>query len=283
MRRLSILIALIAVACGSRALAPATPGPVALTATGTSFGVTLRLDLDRASMAPGQELWATITMENTGNEPVRWVGGGCNVPGNVQATVAAMADFGKNWDYGFAEIKKRLVTVYPQGYASLVDEETWRLRSSGGRACTADIRINELAAHAKLTSRWVWEGTIDGMPAPTGDVTISASLEMDDPRAMVGRTVGASLTLPFNGGSALQVSSARAFDAALEDARFASWIRARYVASGNSEPGAYNVTGGARLVGDEWVISAFQKAAPAGEIEVHVSAIDGSVRSVREK
>jgi len=283
MRRLLPAVVLLAVACGSRALAPATPGPVALSATGTNFGVTLRLDLDRASMAPGQELWATITIENTSSEPVRWVGGGCNVPGRAQATAAAMADYGRNWEYGFAEIKKRLVTVYPQGYTPLVDEETWRLRSSGGRACTADIRINELPAHAKLTSRWVWEGTIDGTPAPSGDVTISASLDMDDPKAMVGRTVGASLTLPFTGGTALKVSAARAFDAALEDARFSSWIRARYLASGNSEPGAYNVTGGARLVGDEWVISAFQKTAPAGEIEVRVSAIDGSVRSVSSR
>jgi hypothetical protein len=88
------------------------------------------------------------------------------------------------------------------------------------------------------------------------------------------------LTLPVVGGSALRVSAPRAFDAALDDARFADWLRARSFASGNSEAAPYNVTGGARLDGDVWVITASQKTAPAGEIEVRVGAIDGAVRSV---
>jgi hypothetical protein len=100
---------------------------------------------------------------------------------------------------------------------------------------------------------------------------------------MVGRTVGTSVNLPLTGGAATKVSAPSAFDAALGDARFASWVRARFIASGNSEPAAYNVAGGVRLDGDEWVITAAQKVAPAGEIEVRVSAIDGAVRSVIAK
>lgn len=271
---------MLAVACGSRGLAPGTPASVALTATGENAGVKLRLDVDRASLMPGQEVWATITIENSNNESVRWVGGGCNVPGRATATVSALADYGRNWDYPFAELKKRLVTVFPQGYFPMLDQAAWKKRASGGQICTADVRVNELAAHGTLSSRFVWDGLIAGAPAPNGDVVISASLDMDDAKAMVGRSVCASVTLPLTGGAATKISGPRAFDAALDDARFASWVRARFIPSGNSEPAAYNVAGGVRLEGDEWVITASQKVAPPGEIEVRVSAIDGTVRSV---
>jgi hypothetical protein len=273
----------LAVACGSRTLAPSTLAPVALTATGENVGVKLRLDLDRSSLTPGQEVWVTVTIENTNNEPIRWVGGGCNVPGNATVSVSALSDAGRNWDYPFAELKKRLVTVYPQGYYPMLDEAAWQKRASGGQICTMDIRINALAAHGKMTSRFAWDGLIAGAPAPNGDVVISGSLDMDDAKAMVGRSVGTSITLPLTGGSTTRVSAARAFDAALDDVRFASWVRARFIASGNSEPAAYNVAGGVRLDGDEWVITASQKVVPAGDIEVHVSAVDGAVRSVIAK
>ena len=286
MRPVALLFCVLAVACGSGALAPGAPGtpaPVALTATGENVGVRLRLDLDRASLTPGQEIWATITIENTNNEPIRWVGGGCNVPGHATVAVAALADPGRSWDYPFAELKKRLVTVYPQGYFAMLDEAAWQKRASGGQICTMDIRINELAAHGTMRSRFVWDGLIAGAPAPNGNVIISASLDMDDQKAMVGRSVGTSLTIPLTGGAATKVSAARAFDAALDDTRFASWIRARFIASGNSEPAAYNVAGGVRLDADTWIITASQKLAPAGEIEVRVSALDGTVRSVVAK
>ncbi len=75
---------------------------------------------------------------------------------------------------------------------------------------------------------------------------------MDDPVAMVGRDVGASIRLPLSGGASTTVSAARAFDAALEDGRFATWVRARFVQRGNSEAAACDVNGDARLDGDEW-------------------------------
>lgn len=280
MRPLALLFTVLAVACGSRAFAPGTPAPIALTATGENVGVKLRLDVDRASLTPGQEVWATITIENTNNEPIRWVGGGCNVPGRAIATVSVLADNGRNWDYPFAELKKRLVTVYAQGYVPMLDATAWQKRASGGQICTADVRVNELVPHGTLTSRFVWDGLIAGAPAPSSDVVIAASLEMDDAKAMVGRSVGTSVTLPLTGGAATKVSAPSAFDAALSDVRFASWVRARFIASGNSEPAAYNVAGGVRLDSHEWVITASQKLAPAGEIEVRVSSIDGTVRSV---
>lgn len=201
-------------------------------------------------------------------------------PRTVDGELPALSDFGRNWDYPFAELKKRLVTVAAPGFLPLANESAWQKRATGGQVCTADVRVNELAPKGRLVSRFVWDGMVAGAPAPNGTVTISGSLDMDDPVAMVGRTVGASLSLPLSGGMRTTVSAARAFDAALEDARFATWIRARFVQRGNSEEAAYDVTGGARLDGDEWIITAAQKTAPAGDIEVRLSAIDGTVRSV---
>ena len=281
--RAVFLLSVFLLACGSHALAPSPLGTPAVTASGVTDGVTLRLDLDRTSIKPGDVLWATVTIENTNDHSIQWVGGGCNVPGRVTARIPALADYGRNWDYPFAELKKRLVTVYSQGYVPLLDEAAWNKRASGGQICTMDIRGVDLAAHGKLMSRFAWDGMVNGSPAPNGDVTISAGFEMNDLQHMVGKSVSASAILPLSGGATTRVSAAQAFDAALGDARFASWIRARMVARGNSEPAAYDVTGGARLDGDTWVILASQKAAPSGEIEVRVSAIDGTVRSIVER
>ncbi len=284
MRALFLASAFLLAACGSRALAPSSPsGTPAVTASGVTDGVTLRLDLDRASIKPGDVVWATVTIENTNDRSIQWIGGGCNVPGRVTARIPVLADYGRNWDYPFAELKKRLVTVFSQGYVPLLDEAAWNKRASGGQICTMDIRAVDLAAHGKLTSRFAWDGMIHGSPAPNGDITITAGLEMNDLQHMVGKSVSASATLPLSGGATTRVSAAQAFDAALDDSRFASWVRARMVARGNSAPAAYDVTGGARLDGDTWVINASQKTAPSGEIEVRVSAIDRMVRSVVER
>ena len=284
MRALFLASAFLLAACGSRALAPSVPsGTPAVTASGVTDGVTLRLDLDRASIKLGDVVWATVTIENTNDRSIQWIGGGCNVPGRVTARIPVLADYGRNWDYPFADLKKRLVTVFSQGYVPLLDEAAWNKRASGGQICTMDIRAVDLAAHGKLTSRFAWDGMVNGSPAPNGDVTITAALEMNDLQHMVGKSVSASATLPLSGGATTKVSAAQAFDAALDDARFASWVRARMVARGNSAPAAYDVTGGARLDGDTWVINASQKTAPSGEIEVRVSAIDGTVSSVVER
>lgn len=285
MRSLVLLSVLLLAACGSRALAPSPSGRPAVTATGTNDGVTLRLDLDRASIRPGDVMWATVTIENTNDRSIRWVGGGCNAPGHVFARIPALYDYGRNWpDYAFAELKKRLVMgASSSGYIPLLDEASWAKRSQGGQICTLDLRINELAAKGKLISRFAWDGMIAGAPAPSGAVDIVASLDMDDARAMVGRSVGATAALALAGGATTRVSPAQAFDVALDDPRFARWVRVRMVARGNSEPAAYDVSGGVRLDGDTWVILASQKTAPAGEIEVRVSALDGTVRSVVER
>lgn len=248
------------------------------------MGVTLRLDLDRAALRVGEVVWATVTIENTSDQVIQWIGGGCNVPGHVIARIPTLAEYGRSWEYPFADLKKRLAMVASPGQVPLLDEASWAMRAQGGRMCTADVRANDLAPKGKLVARFAWDGmTLGAGPAPSGDVTIVASLDMNDLKSMTGRSVGAAVSLPLSGGAATRVSAGQAVDAAFEDPRVADWIRARLVARGNSEAAAYDVSGGVQLDGDTWVILAAQKTTPAGEIEVRVSALDGTVRSAVER
>ncbi len=268
-------------ACGSHALSSSPAGPPALTASGTADGVALRLDLDHATLRPGEVMWATLTVENTNDHAINWVTSGCDVPGRVTARVAALADYGRNWEYALASFKKLTAATATQGYVSFVDEQSWSTRAQAPRACLAAIGSHDLAAKGRLVSRFAWDGMLaDGTAAANGDVSITGALEMNDPRSMTGHSVSAVLTLPLSGGSVTRVSAGQALDAALADDRLVSWLRARFIATGNSEPAAYRVTSSMRLDGDAWLITASQKTPPAGDIEIRVGAIDGAVRSV---
>jgi hypothetical protein len=278
-----LVLAAVFVSCGSRALTPAAPS--AVTATGETDGVRLRLDLDRATLRAGETVWATVTIENTNDHAISWVGGGCNVPGRVMVVVPAIADFGRNWtEYLFAELKKRLVIgVTSSGYIPFLDEASWDLRSQGGRVCTADIRAVSMAAHAKVVTRFAWDGAIrPGVFAPSGRVSVVAALDMNDERLMVGRSVSATAPLDLTAGTTTTVSPAQAVDAALDDARFAAWVRLRARADGYGQQTAYDVDGTVRLEGDVWVITAFTKpsASAPGQTEVRVDARNAAVISV---
>lgn len=283
MRYVALLVLAAAlVSCGSRALSSQEAG--AVTAIGETDGVRLRLDLDRASLRPGEVVWATVTIENTNDHTITWIGG-CSVPGRVTAIVPAIADYGRNWtEYLFAEVKKRLVIgVTSSGWVPFLDEASWAQRASGGRACTADIRPVPMAAKAKLVSRFAWDGMLrPGAAAPSGPLDVTAALEMDDQRLMVGKSVSATAPLDLTGGAATRVSPAQAVDAALEEGRFATWLRSHARPDAYGQLTAYDIDGSVHLDGDSWVIKALRKApAPAAsEIEIRVDARDATVRSV---
>jgi hypothetical protein len=278
-----LVLASALVSCGSRALAPQSAG--AVTAIGETDGVRLRLDLDRAAFRPGEVVWATVTIENTNEHPITWIGGGCDVPGRVTAVVPAIAEYGRNWsEYLLAELKKRLVIgVTSSGWVPLIDEESWDLRDRGGRVCTADIRPVAMAARTKVVSRFAWDGMLrPGAPAPSGRVDITAALEMDDQRLMVGKSVSATAPLDLTGGTATRVSPAQAVDAAFEEGRLTAWVRTHARPDSYGQQTAYDVDGTVEIDGDIWVIKAFRKGSVSagGQIEVRVDARDATVRSV---
>src|SRR5439155_840590 len=68
---LVVTIALVAAASGDRGVALA--GPAAVVERG---GVVLRLELDRGAIAPGELLWATLTVSNTNDHDLKWTAGG---------------------------------------------------------------------------------------------------------------------------------------------------------------------------------------------------------------
>jgi len=228
---------------------------------------------------------ATVTIENTNDHPISWVGGGCNVPGRVTATVPAVADYGRNWtEYLLAELKKRLVIgVTSSGYVPFLDEASWNLRRQGGRVCTADIRAVSMAAHSKVVSRFAWDGTLrPGASAPSGRVNVSAALDMNDERLMVGKSISATVSLDLTSGTTTRVSPAQAVDAAFDEGRFAAWVRSHARSDGYGQQTAYDVEGSVVLDGDVWIIRAFTKtsASPPNQIEVRVDARDATVISV---
>jgi hypothetical protein len=279
----ALLIAAVLLSCGSRAAAPGAPS--AVTASGETDGVKLRLDLDRTSLRSGETVWATVTIENTNDHPISWVGGGCNVPGRVTAVIPAVADYGRNQtEYVLAELKKRLVIgVTSSGYVPFLDEASWNLRGQGGRACTADVRAVSMAAHAKVVSRFAWDGSLrPGTSAPSGPVKISASLDMNDDRLMVGKIVSATAPLDLTSGTTARVSPAQAVDAAFDEGRFAQWVRSHARSDGYGQQVAYDVEGTVVLDGDVWVIRASMKtsASPPNQIEVRVDARDATIISV---
>lgn len=268
--------------CGSRALAPQSAG--AVTAIGETDGVRLRLDLDRATFGPGEVVWATVAIENTNDHPIIWIGGGCDVPGRVTAVVPAIADYGRNWEYLLAELKKRLVIgVTSSGWVRFLDEASWDMRDRGGRLCTADIRPVTMAARAKVVTRFAWDGMLrPGAPAPSGRLDITAALDMDDRVLMVGKTVSATAPLDLTGGASTRVSPGQAVDAAFEEGRFTAWVRSHARPDSYGQQAAYDVDGTVQLDGDAWVIKAFKKASAtaASEIEIRIDARDATVRSV---
>jgi hypothetical protein len=278
-----LVLAVVCVSCGSRALEPSAPS--AVTAAGETDGVKLRLDLDRTTLRVGETVWATVTIENTNDHAISWVGGGCNVPGRVMAVVPAIADYGRNWtEFLFAELKKRLVLgVTSGGYVPFADEASWALRGQGGRVCTADIRAVSMAARAKVVTRFAWDGSLrPGTPGPSGRVSVVAALDMNDERLMVGKSVSATAPLDLTAGTTTTVSPAQAVDAALDDARFAAWVRSHARADNYGQQAAYDVDGSVRMDGDVWVISAFTKSttSTAGQIEARIDARNATVISV---
>lgn len=250
------LAALFIAACGSLVRGPDLPdpaGPPLVTARGEADGVTLRLDLDHRSLKPGEAMWASLTIENTNDHPITWVGGACAEPGNVVVTTLATGDYGRNWpEYALAELKKRLVYAAPPALVPLPDQRHWQ--GQGPKTCTQDIRPFELAARSTLRSHFAWDRTLSGAPAPNGPVEVRAAFPMNDLRLMVGREVSAIATVELSSGSAVRVSPGRAIDAALEDGRLARWIMARTTPDSSGGAAAYGLEGTVRLDGAAWVI-----------------------------
>jgi hypothetical protein len=287
-----ISVAIALSACGDRV---AAGGP---TATAERDGVRLRMELDKAEIRPGEIVWASLTIENTTDRDVRWVAGGCKVPGNIEAT-SKQDDAGKHWPGVLGTFKQWLLKD-GQVYVYFVDEVTWDARALGGRACPAAMFVETLPAKGTLRSRFAWDGQVRGgiapaRPAPSGSIDVIGSISLGDTNASTPLRAGVSLRVR-DGGDGL-ISAATAVDKAYEDGRLARWLEARPAPSSLATPlpqgstFAGDIVGSLRLDRETWVIRAAQKSGSTApslavrsyEIDVRLSARDGRVLSVVER
>src|SRR3989442_5426636 len=167
---LAVTIALVAAVSGDRGVA--LPGPAAVVERG---GVILRLELDRGAIAPGELLWATLTVSNTNDHDLRWTAGGCRILGLVEA-LPLLPDAGRPWP-GALGTFKTWALQYPESYAYFADETIWPHR---GGACPAAQFTEILPAGGTRRSRWVWDGYTSNAAsgsraAPGGQMEIVAS------------------------------------------------------------------------------------------------------------
>ncbi|HET8570003.1 MAG TPA: hypothetical protein VFM93_13570 [Candidatus Limnocylindria bacterium] len=299
MRRSALLAcaAVLLAACGSRAATPSTPTPrpsftPEAVATAEREGVRVTLSLDRRRVAPKEAVWADVLIENTNAASVWWIGGGCNFPARVSATVAT-SGLGAQQPLALAEWKKRWLLPYTAP-ASFVPESAWaeHQRTGSGPACTADIRIQELAAKGVLRMRAAWDGTIGGplsrADAPNGTSTVTASFPITFAPAPPGQfrdlagklEIAASATIELV-GRATVIAAGEALDAALADPRFRPWLEERLA----DERAGYRLEGGLHLQGATWRVAVAQKVPAGGAAAVHeggvrIDAATGTVTAV---
>ncbi len=98
--------------------------------------------------------------------------------------------------------------------------------------CTADLRIETLPAHRRLSMRAGWDGTYEGAPVPTGPATVEAVFPVIGVEGEVPDTDFDSHPLRVSARTAIAgpagagvLAPALAVDAALGDPQFAAFLR----------------------------------------------------------
>ena len=277
-RRGLLAVGLVLAACGDRVDSP-TPGGTAHVARD---GIILTLALDRGDVTPGNELWATLTVENTTDREVPYTTGGCKTVGRIDVA-PPQPDAGKSWP-GVLGTFKSWALQHTEAYAYFVDEESW----PQGRACPAAIWTEMLAPKTTLRSRWVWDGYL--VSSPAGRQPTPASRVDVVGHFFPGRTsadaaaaeLRVTVDLNVRGPADAFLAPGVAIDRAYADGRLSRWLEQRPAPS--SGPLVGDIVGGIRLEGDVWRILGAQKVQLRGdEIEVRVAARDGKVLSVIER
>jgi len=277
---LVVTIALVAAASGDRGVALA--GPAAVVERG---GVVLRLELDRGAIAPGELLWATLTVSNTNDHDLKWTAGGCRILGLVEA-LPLLPDAGRHWP-GALGTFKAWALKYPESYAYFADETSWAHR---GGACPAAQFMEILPAGATRRSRWVWNGYISNAAsgsraAPGGQMEIVGSFFLGEPQSTTQLRVVAPVRII--GGPDPYITAGVALDRAFDDGRLTRWLEGRPLPAVSGAGGIGDIVGGVKLEGGTWRVLAAQKVLVPdyrlSEIEVRVDARDGKVVSVVER
>lgn len=177
--------------------------------------------------------WASVLIENTGERGIRWAGGGCGDPGGIFIDLHEVCPSGRaDWPGRLGQFRRLALGPDP-GNGMLTLGYTAEARWGTAMLCTADLRIETLAAHQSLSFRAGWDGMYNGSPTPAGRATVEAvfpvfGLEGDvDPASFESHPVDVvTRTTIVGGGGAPLLAPALAIDAALADPAFAAWVSA---------------------------------------------------------
>jgi hypothetical protein len=233
LRLLSTLIAaVLAVGCTGTA-APSQPPSSAepITASTTQEGLRITLTLEGQPRSDAAS-WASVRIENIGDRGIRWAGGGCGDPGGIFIDLGKVYPAGRSdWPEPLGRFKRlALGPGNSNGLLTLgyTDEARW----GTDMLCTADLRIETLAAHKSLSMRAGWDGRYEDAPVPTGPAIVEAAFPVIGEEGVVPETaydshpVLVSIRTAIVGeGGASVLAPAIAIDAALGDAQFGAWLR----------------------------------------------------------
>jgi hypothetical protein len=235
-----LLVALVlAVVNGACSSDTPTPDPAAspVVATTTRDGVKVTLTLEGPPRT-GALSWAGVRIENLGPKAVRWAGGGCGDPAAITIDLRSAFAAGRDWPGRLGQFKRLALGVGPADprfqnpAAGFYIAES---RVGQNLVCTADLRIEELAAGTALAMRAAWDGALgSAAPAPVGPAAVSASFpfvgisgavanDKTDTSPIESRVDATVIGAP---GAKVPSSPALAIDAALADPDFASWVNA---------------------------------------------------------
>ena len=230
----AVVAVLIGAASGSCSSVPASlapslsPVPSPLAAETSRDGVRVALTLAGRPQS-GALSWADVMIENGNPVGVRWAGGGCGDPAGIFVDLAAEFEPGREWPGLLGRFKA--VSLGLGGLTNVGYVEASRV----GRnvACTAGLRLEQLAPGGRLTMRAAWDGQILGGAAPAGPAVVEASFpfiglagvvrnDAFDTNPIVARLE----TSVFGGGGAASLAPGLAIDAALADGQFAGFVQA---------------------------------------------------------
>ena len=207
-----------------------TSGP--LVATVEEDGIRVALELDRGQVAPGERVWASVTVENVGSDDVHWGhSSSCLFGADVSARPPEPSplEYGRVADDLLSDdvallkeimIHRGLLPEYSFTPELLVDTENL--------ACTSDLVSDVLRPGAVLTYRAAWEPEgPNGMPPAGGKYIVTGRFAYFGrgaaPNPALGpsfTSVGAELPLLVQAPETEFLSPGLAFDRIAEDPRF---------------------------------------------------------------
>ena len=218
-------------AASATASAPApTPevgieAPLETIATVTRDDVRMTLKLDAAPLRAGNPGWATVRIENVGDDVVRYRTDGCEVPAHVSAWMVGDWIAGREQAGIAGEFKAAALDRGSSHLAMSFEPDQF---AGHDFACTDVGVVNQLGARAVVEQRSVWLGW-DGAPIPDSPVEIVAAFPFlgrgpNGPEEEI-QPVEVRLAASIVGGDPWPwMTPAQAIDAALADPEFRDWV-----------------------------------------------------------